>query len=251
MNDIIRKTLASVMTAVVFLGAAAHAQNQPIGVLTAEPKNHNVGPQQAAGLVVYSHGYMSGLDHTASPTQPYVKHWWGHGYDGYRFNRRYILDPAADANTLVEAVRLARSLGYKRVVLTGQSAGAWTSIIAGSLGVQADGIIAISGSWHGKVKDQKDLTRVKSEWQRYVNAIRPGARYFIVKFLDDEYDVGGMLEAAKPIFVQHGVDAILLNYPPGFSGHHAADKNDFNGAYGKCMFKYIETGVRESPCIGI
>jgi len=51
---------------------------------------------------------------------------------GHRFNRRYVLDPVADADTLVETVRLARSLGYRRIVLTGQSTGAWTSIIAAS-----------------------------------------------------------------------------------------------------------------------
>ena len=133
----------------------ATAQNQPIGAFTAEPVNQNVGPQQAKGLIVYSHGYTGGLDHTQSPNQPYVK------------------------------------------------------------------------------------------------AIPVGVRYFIAKFLDDEYDVGGTLEATKAVFAQHGVDAVLLNYPAGFSGHHAADKNNFDKVYGPCMFKFIETGVGEPPCIGI
>lgn len=231
--------------------AIAAAQNQPIGAFTPEPVNQNVGPQQAKGLIVYSHGYTSGLDHTQSPTQPYVKDWSAHGYDAYRFNRRYILDPSVDAKSLVDSVRAARALGYKRVILTGQSTGAWESIMAAGQGVQADGIIAMSPAWHGKIKDQKDLTRTKSEWNTYVKAIPPGARYFIAKFLDDEYDVGGTLEATRSVFAQHGVDAVLLNYPAGFSGHHAADKNNFNKVYGPCMFKFIETGVKEPPCVGI
>lgn len=239
------------LAALASLSVEADAQQQPIGAFTAEAGNHNVGPQQAKGLVVYSHGYMGGFDHTHTPTQPYVRNWWAAGYDGYRFDRRYIVDVLVDAKNMVEAVRLARTLGYRRIILAGQSTGAWESIIAAGRGVQADGIIAMSPAWHGKVKDQKDVSVTKSEWTNYVGAIPPGARFFIAKFRDDEYDVGGTLEATKPIFAQHGVDAVLLNYPPGFSGHHAADGEKFNAAYGRCVFKFIETGSREPPCIGL
>jgi len=247
------KTIGIVVaTLAALVSAVLHAQIQPIGALTADPKyNSNVGPAQAKGLIVYSHGYTSGLDHTKSPTQPYVNSWAKQGYDAYRFDRRYIIDPLVDANSLIDAVGRARALGYKRIILTGQSAGAWESIIAASRGVQADAVIAMSPAWHGKVVGQKDLSRTKSEWGVYVDGIRPGARYFIAKFLNDEYDVGGTLEATKPVFAQRGVDAVLLNYPPGFDGHHAADKDKFYKTFGACMFKYVETGVKEAPCVGI
>jgi pimeloyl-ACP methyl ester carboxylesterase len=242
----------AVIIAPLWLSTVAKAQTQPIGGFTAELNNQNVGPQQAKGIVIWSHGYLgTGGDNTANPTQSYVNNWWTHGYDGYRFNRRYILDPAVDVKTLIDSVRLARAAGYKRVILTGQSTGAWEAIMAAAKGVQADGIVAVSPAWHGKVKDQRDISRTKSEWASYVQAVPPGGRYFIVKFLNDDYDVGGALEAAKPAFAQRGIDAVLLNYPARFSGHGAGNKGDFDAAYGPCMFKFIETGMREAPCIGM
>jgi pimeloyl-ACP methyl ester carboxylesterase len=241
----------SVLLGLLAIPIVGHAQSQPMGAFTPDPDNHNVGPQQAKGLIVWSHGYMTGRDSTSNATQPYVKNWTSNGYDGYRFDREYIHDPTTDANKIVQAVQAARALGYKRIILAGQSTGAWESIIAASKGAQMDAVIAVSPAWHGKLSPTNDGSRAKSEWATYVRAIRPGARYFVVKFLKDDYDPGGMLEATKTVFDRDGVDALLLNYPAGFSGHGAGNTQSFNSKFGRCLFGYIETGVKAPPCIGL
>jgi hypothetical protein len=65
--------------------------------LEIEPHWENKGPQAAAGLIVWSHGYMSGKDNTASAPQGQVANFTRQGYDLYRFDREWIRDWPGDA----------------------------------------------------------------------------------------------------------------------------------------------------------
>jgi hypothetical protein len=90
-----------------------------IGRLRPEPYWDNKGPQGAAGLIVWSHGYMLGVDATVSAPQGQAANFTMNGYDLYRFDRQYIRDWPGDASALADAVRQAKSMGYRRVILAG------------------------------------------------------------------------------------------------------------------------------------
>ena len=130
-----------------------------IGRLRPEPYWAMRGPQLATGLVAWSHGYMSGKDATNSAPQPYLGRFTRLGYDLYRFDREWISDWASDATALAAAVSQARQMGYRRVVLAGQSAGAWVSLAAALRGAPADGVISISAAHHGPVEKMTDPAR--------------------------------------------------------------------------------------------
>ena len=220
-----------------------------IGRLRPEPYWDNKGPQAAAGLIVWSHGYMEGRDATASAPQGQVGYFTTAGYDLYRFDRQYIRDWPGDATALVDAVREARSMGYRRVVLAGQSAGAWVSMAATMRGAAVDGVISVSAAHHGEVKDMRDVSRARSEWQQVVRGIKPGPRLVVVNFVDDSYDVGGRMDDAKAAFAASGVDAVVISNPEGFKGHGAGGNNAFPRKFGACIYGFIETGTKSPPCL--
>jgi len=229
--------------------AAAPPALPPIGRLRPEPYWTNKGPQAAAGLIVWSHGYMAGRDATSSAPQGQIAYFTLEGYDLYRFDREWIRDWPGDATDLANAVRQAKTMGYRRVILAGQSAGAWVSLAATMRGAPVDGVISISAAHHGEVKDMRDTTRARSDWQQVVRGIKPGPRLVVVNFKDDTYDVGGRMDDARAAFKASGVDAIVISDPEGFSGHGAANGTVFPRKFGACINAFIETGARQPPCV--
>ena len=219
-----------------------------IGRLRVQPWWENKGPQAAAGLIVWSHGYMEGKDATAGAPQPYVGRFTAAGYDLYRFDREYIRDWPGDATALADAVRQAKAMGYRRVILAGQSAGAWVSMAATLRGAPVDGVISIAAAHHGYVGRMTDPTRARSDWQQVVRGIKPGPRLVVVNFAKDDYDVGGRMDDASAAFSANRVDAEVISDPAGFSGHGAGNDFAFARKYGACMQAFIETGARQPPC---
>lgn len=225
---------------------AADAPN--LGRVRPEPYWAMRGPQLANGLVVWSHGYRAGNNATDSAPQAWVGRFTRLGYDLYRFDREWIADWASDASALAEAMRRARALGYRRILLAGQSAGAWVSLAALARGAPVDGVVSISAAHHGEVARMKDTTRARSEWQNMLAAIKPGARLVLVNFADDAYDVGGRMEDARRIFATSGVAAEIVDHPEGFSGHGAGADFAFVRKFGPCLQSFIEQGTRQKPC---
>src|ERR671910_193390 len=76
---------------------ARSADAPDIGRLRPEPYWSMRGPKLAAGLIVWSHGYMAGKNATSSAPQPWIGRFTRMGYDLYRFDREWIVDWAGDA----------------------------------------------------------------------------------------------------------------------------------------------------------
>lgn len=227
----------------------ARAPDAPdIGRLRPEPYWSMRGPQLANGLIVWSHGYMAGKNSTESAPQAWTGRFMRLGYDLYRFDREWIADWASDATSLAEAVRKAKAMGYRRVLLAGQSAGAWASLAALQRGAPADGTIAIAAAHHGTIDKMRDLTRARSEWQHMLEGITRGPRVVVVNFAGDNYDVGGRMGDARSIFAKTGVDALVIEDPAGFKGHGAGSDFAFARKFGPCFQAFIENGTKQAPC---
>lgn len=219
-----------------------------IGRLRPQPYWSMRGPQLATGLIVWSHGYMAGKNSTESAPQTWIGHFTRLGYDLYRFDREWITDWASDATALADAVTKAKAMGYRRIILAGQSAGAWVSLAALQRGAAVDGVISISAAHHGTVDKMRDLTRARSEWQHVLEGIKRGPRLIVVNFAEDAYDVGGRMNDARSILAKNGVDAEIIDAPEGFKGHGAAAASTFARKFGACFATFIETGSRKAPC---
>lgn len=227
----------------------ARASDAPdIGRLRPEPYWSMRGPQLANGLIVWSHGYMAGKNATDSAPQIWIGRFTRAGYDLYRFDREWIADWASDATALADAMRKAREMGYRRIILAGQSAGAWVSLAALARGAPVDGVISIAAAHHGEVTRMRDTTRARSEWQNVLRALKPGPRVVLVNFAEDAYDVGGRMADARSIFGKSGVDGVIIDEPEGFKGHGAGSDSAFGRKFGPCMVVFIETGKKQQPC---
>ena len=227
----------------------ARAANAPdIGRLRPEPYWSMRGPQLATGLIVWSHGYMAGKNSTESAPQSWIGRFTRLGYDLYRFDREWIADWASDATSLADAVRKARAMGYRRIVLAGQSAGAWVSLAALQRGAPVDGVISIAAAHHGEVIKMRDHTRARSDWQHVIEGLKPGAKVVLVNFADDSYDVGGRIGDARSIFAKSGIDAVIIDSPAGFTGHGAGSTTAFARKFGPCVQSFIENGAKQAPC---
>jgi hypothetical protein len=79
------------------------------------------------------------------------------------------------------------------VILAGQSAGAWVSMAAAFRGAPVDGVISVAAAHHGFVRNMRDTSVARSEWQQIVRGIKPGPRLVVVNFTNDDYDVGGRM----------------------------------------------------------
>jgi hypothetical protein len=80
--------------------AATPPASPPIGRLRGQPWWENKGPQAAAGVIVWSHGYRSGSDSTSSAPQPWIGRFAASGYDLYRFDREWIRTARATRRSL-------------------------------------------------------------------------------------------------------------------------------------------------------
>jgi dienelactone hydrolase len=217
-----------------------------IGRLRPHPYVAMRGPQAATGLVVWSHGYRQGSDATQSPAQPYVGRFVAAGYDLYRFDRQYITDWPGDATALVAAVAQAWQMGYRRIVLAGQSAGGWVSIAALARGASVDGVIAVAPAHHGETHKMGDVSVARSAWQQIIGAVKPGPRVAVVLFAGDTYDVGGRGADAKAALARNGVSHLVVDQPQNFTGHGAGASSTFDRVYGACLVSFVETGA--APC---
>lgn len=227
----------------------ARAVDAPdIGRLRPQPYWSMRGPQLATGLIVWSHGYMAGKNATDSAPQSWVGRFTRLGYDLYRFDREWISDWASDATALATAVGKARELGYRRVVLAGQSAGAWVSLAAAMRGAKVDGVISIAAAHHGTVDKMRDTTRARSEWQQVIKGLKPGPAIVVVNFADDAYDVGGRMADAKAAFTASGVTGLMIDDPDGFKGHGAGGESAFARKFGPCIVAFVETRKKQPPC---
>jgi hypothetical protein len=220
-----------------------------IGRLRPQPGIEVRGPRSAAGLVVWSHGYAHGLDAARTAPHHSVAAFVKGGYDLYRFDRRWINNWASDAGDLSDAVGEARRLGYKRVLLMGQSAGAWVSIASLGRDVLADGVLAVAPAHHGQVGKMYDPTIAGSDWETIIGDIRPGPRVAVVLFSGDAYDVGGRGAVAKKTLVPGRNPTLVLDRPDGFDGHGAGASFRFAQKFGRCLFRFLAgNGGVEAPC---
>jgi len=127
-----------VVAAILPLEPAA-AQTQ---LVPAQDNASLLGGDRAQGAVIWSHGRSLQKKCSLVPTPDYIGVFRAAGWDTFRLNRPSIADTlSASAAALAGEAEALKHGGYRRVVLAGQSFGAFISLIAagGSDAVDASG----------------------------------------------------------------------------------------------------------------
>lgn len=201
------------------------------------------GPQHARGAYVWAHGRAAGgQDSRWSQPQPHVRAFNNTGYDVIRFDRAPETDETdAAAVWLREAIRELRAHGYRRIVVGGQSRGAWNALQALAEPGLVDAVVAIAPAAHGASGSPAWAWALEDLRQVVAAARDRGVRVAIANFARDEFDPDPDARAAIFRSLAARVGALLfLDRPPEVAGHAAGGDSRFTLRYGPCLLEFAE-----------
>lgn len=155
------------------------------------------------------------------------------------------------AEYLTHRLKELKAKGYQRIYVGGQSWGGWVSLALDTMpGLPVDGVVLVVPAccaWRptGAAQDDQGYANNKIFFDRLIALARyPTVGVF---FLDDEYEPADRGRGAAQILSSHRVPNLIVDHPPGFSGHGSAWFPPFDYEYGDCIANFLER-PRTSLC---
>ncbi|MBR0667026.1 hypothetical protein GXW71_21880 [Roseomonas hellenica] len=236
---------------------------ETIGPFRASPMHWRFGPQRAAGVVVWGHGYNGrDRDNRSSAAPGFLSVLNDAGWDILRYDR----DPAQDElqatlPRLVAALPLLRQSGYARVVIAGQSRGGWQALLAAAARPEAvDAVIATAPAAHGEMRRSAASATAIEDFGRLLAGLPRGRlRIGVVLLDDDDYDPdvvrrGAAVETTAETRL---APTLLLRPAAPVRGHDGVAEAGFTTRYAGCLLSLIQApeaaaprGLRRSGCGG-
>ena len=209
------------------------------------------GPAAARGVVVWSHG-VGGVDVDSRGHQPppLLRAFNDAGFDVIRFDRApYSDNPVRAAGWLREELPVLRRSGYKLVVAAGQSRGAWTSLQILDTAGLADVVIALSPAAHGS-GGSTNLSAQDDDLRALVGDAAPSrTRVAVAQFTADPFMSDAETRVRLLQRLQPKMGALLLiDRPPGLSGHFGGTNTTFSRQYGACLLQFATQPVPPTSC---
>ncbi|HYD31689.1 MAG TPA: alpha/beta hydrolase [Azospirillaceae bacterium] len=254
----VRSLVKAVVVAGLTLGAAGTAFATPgapaaPGVIQADPGiwlapafpgETAMGPRQAKGIFIWSHGRSVTSEDSDAPSPPYLRALHEAGWDVLRYNRLRSADTLQNSSRVL--ARLTGELkgkGYRKVVLAGQSFGAFISLITAGSSDDVDGVVGTAPAAYGS------FTEAFGTWKNNADRFYPllqnvrRARVMLFFFHGDDFDPGGRGEKAKAILGGRGLDNLVIDQPPYLVGHGAAGTGLFVRRFGGCIARFAERAL--------
>jgi tetratricopeptide (TPR) repeat protein/pimeloyl-ACP methyl ester carboxylesterase len=146
---------------------------------------------------------------------------------------------------LARRLKELKTQGYQRIYVGGQSWGGWNSLALATMpGLPLDGVVLVVPAccgWRftGADRDDPNYANNKIFFDQMIERVRyPTVGVF---FLDDEYEPADRGAGAAAILTRHGVPNLIVDHPPGFSGHGSAWFPAFDYQYAACIADFLET----------
>lgn len=209
------------------------------------------GPAAAAGVYVWAHGYNPMRDPRGAQPQAHVRAFNNAGFDVVRFDR----EPNADsdrnraAGWLESGLNELRRLGYRKVIVGGQSRGAWNSLQMLARPGLADAVIAVSAAAHGS-GGSTNLTAQYDDLRQLVGEIpQSRARVVFVQFAADPFagDLPGRKALIERLRPRLG-GLLILDQPEGLTGHFGGATPSFAQRYGPCLLRFVQDATAPAAC---
>jgi pimeloyl-ACP methyl ester carboxylesterase len=230
--------VAAVATAGAFPVEAAADQLVP-----AQDEASLLGGERAQGAVIWSHGRSLQKECSLVPTPDYISAFRAAGWDTFRLNRPSIIDTLPDsAATLARQAEGLKQRGYRRVVLAGQSFGAFISLIAADNSDAVDAVIATAPAAYGSAQSNPfgyglNATRLYD----LLGSVRR-ARVALFFFDGDIFDPGGRAPIANEILGARGLPHLVVDRPAGLPTHWASISPAFAAQFGPCLVAFAAGG---------
>jgi len=232
--------LAGVSALVLIIGVLS---NSPVAGMGLDPafKQDLLGPEHAMGVLVWSHGRSITVEDSESATPPFLRVLRDGGWDVLRFDRLRDGDTLTDsARRLIDYVAQLKHKGYRRIVLAGQSFGAFLALMAADASDDIDAIVATAPAAFGSFDE------FYGSWR--LNAIRlyplleqvRRARVMLFYFHGDDFDPGGRGERSRAILSEHGLGYAVVDQPAFLVGHWASSTGLFLRRFGDCIHDFVD-----------
>jgi pimeloyl-ACP methyl ester carboxylesterase len=221
-------------TALPLATAAAQAELVP-----AQDAAGLIGGERAQGAVIWSHGRSLQNECALAPTPDYIGAFRQAGWDTFRLNRPSIADALPESATaLAGEAEALKHKGYRRVVLAGQSFGAFISLIAAGRSDAVDGVIGTAPAAYGSAQSNPqgyglNATRLYD----LLGAVRR-ARVALFFFEGDIFDPGGRAPTADQILGARGLAHLVVDRPAGLPTHWASIGAPFAARFGPCLVAF-------------
>jgi pimeloyl-ACP methyl ester carboxylesterase len=198
-----------------------------------------LGGERAQGAVIWSHGRSLQQECSLAPTPEYIGVFRAAGWDTFRLNRPRIADTqAASGAALADAAEALKHRGYRRVVLAGQSFGAFISLIAAGLSEAVDAVIATAPAAYGSAdSNPSGFAQNATGLYDLLGAVRH-ARVALFFFERDVFDPGGRGPMVDHILAAHGLTHVVVDRPAGLLTHWAAAGTAFATRYASCLVAF-------------
>jgi pimeloyl-ACP methyl ester carboxylesterase len=206
-----------------------------------------LGGERAQGAVIWSHGRSLQTECSLAPTPEYIGAFRAAGWDTFRLNRPLIADTqAASGAALADAAEALKNRGYRRVVLAGQSFGAFISLIAAARSDAVDAVIATAPAAYGSAQSNSaGFAQNATRLYDLLGAVRR-ARVALFFFEDDVFDPGGRGPMVDLILAARGLTHIIVDRPAGLMTHWAAASTAFATQYASCLVAFAAGDLRAS-----
>lgn len=205
------------------------------------------GPAAAAGVYVFSHGHgLHDEDERGQQPHPYVRAFNNAGFDVVRFDREALYDDAErSARWLREGLPVIRRQGYRKVIMGGQSHGAWITLMALDTPGLADAAIAVSAATYG-INAGRQASLGQADLYRMFQAARAvGTRVAMVQLADDAFERNPdkRMATAEQVLKPHVAALLEINQPEGINGHGGGRGAAFALRYAGCLYRFAVEGA--------
>jgi pimeloyl-ACP methyl ester carboxylesterase len=215
----------------------------PAGAVGLDPAFNQalVGPDRAIGAVVWNHGRSINTEDSDSPSPPYLRVLRDAGWEVLRFNRPRDGDTlTASTRRLVELVGQLKHKGYRRIVLAGQSFGAFLALMAADASEDVDAVVATAPAAFGNFDEFYDSWRLNATRLYPLLERVKRARVMLFYFHGDDFDPGGRGEHSRAILSGRQVGFSVVDQPAFLAGHWASSTGLFLRRFGNCIRDFID-----------
>jgi pimeloyl-ACP methyl ester carboxylesterase len=200
-----------------------------------------IGPQRAMGVAVWSHGRSLDAEDSKSATPPYLRVLRDSGWDVLRFDRQRDDDTlSGSTRRLVALVAQLKHYGYRRIVLAGQSFGAFLALMAADDTNDVDAVVATAPAAFG------DFDEFYNTWHLNATRLYPllerikHARVMLFFFHGDDFDPGGRGEESRAILSKLGIGFAVVDQPAYLVGHWISSSGLFMRRFGDCVRGFVD-----------
>ncbi|HEX5453697.1 MAG TPA: alpha/beta fold hydrolase [Stellaceae bacterium] len=235
-----RPLIARLAGAILAAGLLISSPAFALGLDPAFPEP-TLGPAQAKGVVVWSHGRSINSEDYKSPTPIYLEALRNDGWDVLRFDRLSRGDTlTASSKRLAEYAADLKREGYRQVVLAGQSFGGFLALMAADASTDVDAVVATAPAAYGNFEEFYDSWRLNATKLYPLLQDVKSARVMVFYFHDDDFDPGGRGEHSRAILSHTGRGYAVIDQPAYLSSHWAASTGLFLRRFGNCIRNFAD-----------